>query len=170
MPIKSLLGALAFVVGAIVGAVWIVDAMPGARTQRPHAPPRVVGSAPPEGLLSGLVKSPLPASEETAPTRMARAEVASDPQPIDLEGGTPPAEEPAFAASRAISEPVPEATDDERPAPSAAGAFTGAAVATLCKGAGSACGSSAECCPGLACAGGVAGYGTPGRCEGDTAR
>jgi hypothetical protein len=39
------------------------------------------------------------------------------------------------------------------------------AVALGCRGSGSACLSSADCCPGLGCAGGVAGFGTPGRCD-----
>lgn len=54
-------------------------------------------------------------------------------------------------------------TSREARAAAAAGSF---AAALGCAGAGHACRSSAECCPGLACAGGIAGYGTVGRCEG----
>lgn len=76
--------------------------------------------------------------------------------------------EEALASSRRVSEPR-----DVAPAPpeeSLAAAGPGAAARSLCRGAGLACGSSAECCPGLSCAGGVAGYGTKGRCEGQLTR
>lgn len=77
--------------------------------------------------------------------------------------------ERALAASRRGSE---QSAAGQQP-PSSSGsrealatAFSGASSAALgCDGAGHACLSSAECCPGLACAGGVAGYGTVGRCE-----
>jgi hypothetical protein len=169
MTIKSLLGALAFVLGAIAGAVWIVSAMPGASTGGADAGGRVVGSARPEGLFSGLVKKPAPAPTEAEGTQLASRSQAEEPELDAPETGVPREADPAPVAL-ASSEPDPRGAV-ERPAPPAeGGAFAGAAVVTLCKGAGFACGSSAECCPGLACAGGVAGYGTPGRCQGDTAR
>lgn len=82
--------------------------------------------------------------------------------------------EQALAASRRSSQPRTGAArtgGGPGPAPAAsreavAAATAGAsAVALGCEGAGLACLSSAECCPGLACEGGVAGYGTVGRCE-----
>jgi len=77
--------------------------------------------------------------------------------------------EQALAASRRISEPVgagrQEAASPASREALAAAAAGSSAVALGCAGVGLACLSSAECCPGFACAGGVAGYGTVGRCE-----
>jgi len=77
--------------------------------------------------------------------------------------------ERALAASRRISEPTAEGKQESASQASgealAAAAAGSSAVALGCDGEGFACRSGADCCPGLACAGGVAGYGTVGRCQ-----
>lgn len=76
------------------------------------------------------------------------------------------ATEQALASSQWISQPPADAVpfSPSREARDAA-ADRASAAALGCREAASACLSSADCCPGLACAGGVAAYGTPGRCE-----
>lgn len=78
--------------------------------------------------------------------------------------------EEAIASSRRISEspvresgPAPQGEASEAAPPAVA-------VGALCRGAGLECRSSADCCPGLSCAGGVAGFGTAGRCAGEEVR
>lgn len=118
-----------------------------------------------------------------------RALAAAAARPGPLHAGAPPSDrafgaqpqddaqieeelrwtERALAASRRIAEPAaagrPAAASPASREALAAAASGSSAVALGCGGAGLACLSSADCCPGLACAGGVAGYGTPGRCE-----
>lgn len=65
----------------------------------------------------------------------------------------------AIRASRRVSDPG-------EPAPRPAARTAHPPMVATCSSAGLACRSSVECCPGLACTGGVAGYGTSGRCEG----
>jgi hypothetical protein len=64
-----------------------------------------------------------------------------------------------FAAAGEASPPLPGR--DARPVAAA----RAASVASACSGAGDSCLSTAECCEGFACAGGIAGFATPGRCE-----
>jgi hypothetical protein len=52
-----------------------------------------------------------------------------------------------------------------RARPDASRAAGHPAPALACAAAGTSCLSSAQCCSGLACAGGVAGFGTRGRCQ-----
>lgn len=83
--------------------------------------------------------------------------------PGDLEEELRRAER-ALATSRRSSTPESEA--DAASSDVLARAVSGASAEALgCGRAGSACGSSADCCPSLACVGGIGGYGTPGRCE-----
>lgn len=76
--------------------------------------------------------------------------------------------EEALDASRAVAEESAQAGGDV-PMPGSdaspqARALAGSRVAA-CGGSGATCSSSADCCAGLACAGGVPGFATRGRCE-----
>jgi hypothetical protein len=127
--------------------------------------------------------APDPTIEEAYPQRTP---AAAHPRPVrggagatTRAGGTGPEPaapieaqlhwtESALGASQRSFEPAVARHASASPASReavAAAASGAAAVALGCEGAGLACQSSADCCPGLACAGGVAGYGTVGRCE-----
>jgi len=71
----------------------------------------------------------------------------------------------ALDSSHRLSEPPLAAPlpDPPQPAPGRSGRRV--PIVARCGGAGLGCRSSADCCPGLACTGGVAGYGTSGVCE-----
>lgn len=110
-------------------------------------------------------RDPVAADTATAPVRRA------DPEPRPTGEHLARIEEEvrstdaAIAASRRLSG-VPEVEKDVENAKPASRARSapGVSVTTLCRAAGSTCTSSADCCPGLSCAGGVAGYGTAGTC------
>jgi hypothetical protein len=77
--------------------------------------------------------------------------------------------EDALETSRDRAEEAIGQADARAPAPpppvSAEAAAKAASVRFACGGEGSSCSSSANCCAGLACAGGVPGFGARGRCE-----
>jgi len=95
---------------------------------------------------------------DRAGSRTPRPDPVPDAQLEEELGWT----EEAIAASHQLA-------DRAGAAPAQSGARSRAAPAPAapleCKDEGHACLSAAECCPGLACAGGVAGFGTRGRCE-----
>lgn len=156
--------AAAAVVGAGAALVGHRTPAPGSETElaRAGARPDVVGSA---------------SARTPAARRRSVAASASDP----AAGGARSANAPAAPAGephaqldeelRWTQEAIEssQGISESRVAParareSRAGAGSGASALLPCTGTGRECRSSADCCPGLACAGGLAGYGTPGRC------
>lgn len=139
---------------AHAGAVESRRAGGASPLERNATPPRALARAD-EQALSDQGARPAPAP------RAALERSPSAGSETDLDEELRLTEE-AVAASRRLSAPF----EEEGPAPAPARRATGpAASAHACLSAGHSCRSGAECCAGLACAGGVAGYGTPGRCE-----
>lgn len=167
------IGLFAVAGAAVALALLRVDsgppATPDAAVQR-DAPTRGGGAAPARSPQPEAAQDrPAPASDPTGPAvgsdRVERPEAEHD---AHLEEELRWTEE-AIAASRDRAEGGFREPEPDRPREPASRVAFGAAAA-LCKGAGSSCGSSADCCAGLACVGGVAGYGTPGRCEAPVGR
>lgn len=175
MRIRWLLGTL--VAAAAVGAATALVGRPGFAPEIAlagnEAPP-AGGEAAPEGTRRAPVpkrryaKARPAASGGDAPGAAdGAAATAGDPAQLEEELRWT---RDAIEASRRLSDPA-RVEPDPAPAPEARDAAgTGMSGSILCRGSGFECRSSAECCPGLACAGGVAGYGTSGRCVGADAR
>lgn len=158
-PWKSMLWMLAAVTAIGVGTALVGHGAfgPSGPSAASDGGTRVVGGRSPEGVLpesrrhadaTRPASAPAPSAEEGEPDAQQTEEVRWT--------------ETALESWREVAEPGVGSA----PAPSEAGAAQGfgAAAAALCSGEGLECRSSADCCPGLACAGGVAGYGTSGRC------
>lgn len=149
MSVKGMLWALGFAGAAVLAVAWMTDRLPPPRFAR--VPGVLAAEAPPEA------SAPAPRLEAAAPPRPADPAPAPTAMAHDQE--PPGSEELVSPVSRAFDRPsTPTPQDRAEIAP-------GPAVMALCAPAGSRCGSSADCCPGLACDGGMAGYGTAGRCE-----
>jgi imidazolonepropionase-like amidohydrolase len=179
--------ARAIILAVVVGEIWLFrDAFVPASTERPAAARRVDAPVADESIL------PFAPATEYAPDEVARVRqvvTAAAPASRTAQRTATPARplesdaereariddelertERALAASRRRDTSSTVRAADARPAPSPearAAAIAGASASLLeCRDAGAVCRSSADCCPGLGCAGGVAGFGTPGRCEG----
>lgn len=137
----------------------LMDRRPDPEAQEPAgraAPPPAAVDPVPEGAAT-----PPPAYDRTRLARRPPAEPA-----VELDEELAYTEE-AIAASRHLSEAFERealAPPPARPAASSGGTAS-ARVVHACEAAGHTCLSSADCCAGLACAGGLAGYGTLGSCE-----
>lgn len=162
---------MAWALGASA-AVGTAMALFGQATSQPPAPSPLEGDRAARVVAEPdrVDERPLPPLEP-APSRRGVVDAEPPEAEIDLEAIEEELRRTheAIEASRRIAERMGMGDD---PAPSAerATAAPSVAIRALCTGAGLACRSSADCCPGLACSGGVGGYGTPGRCEGESAR
>lgn len=168
MFVKWMLWALAasVAVGAGTAVVGHLARAPSARSGTALARD---AAAP---VVAGADARPAPVRERRTPV-----ETAARPAPSGGDAGPDPAAsgasavgaerrstEAAIAASRRISQP--ESVQPDPASSRAPGVLRAVAAVSLCKDEGRECRSSADCCAGLACAGGVAGYGVSGRCEG----
>lgn len=176
----AVVGAVAGLVGLGTGAVLFMATGPGSPTELEPAEARYVArsardESPPD-IVRGGVFDDTTVDTEVEPRHAGAHRDHAEPRVVWTESDRAAAieeeivaTERALAASRRISQPTaawnaestPQASDE-----ALAAAIAGSsAVALGCEGEGLACRSGADCCPGLACAGGIAGYGTVGRCE-----
>jgi hypothetical protein len=193
-PRTLLLAGVGFAVlaAALLAERSIEPEMPPAATPAPRAagdsvepqrggapdaaePQRAGGPSPLEReRAAALVRTLARAEQPARVDEVARPAPPSAPPPAASRASEPEMDldqelrltEEAVAASRRLSAPFEVEGSDPAPheAP-ARRAEASLASAHACLSAGHICRSGAECCQGLACAGGVAGYGTPGRCE-----
>jgi len=179
MPVKWMLAAL-----GVAAAVGIGTALVAGRSSEPaegedagfaqHGAPQDGAASPEEGSFFddfGLA--------DRADRGAGRSLAAPDSLPSlgSATGSPPTAEEAAdldeelhlteaaIESSLRLSQPEREPADAAPSQEARSAANQGRAAASLCRRSGLECRSSADCCPGLACSGGVAGYGTAGRCE-----
>lgn len=173
MRARWLLWTLAAAAGLVAGTA-LVDPAPRRPPAAPAAAatrdvPRLAHAAAPDARGSSDAIAQI-AIAAAPPQRVREGAGAADHPSAASAGSAADLEEElrwteeAIAASQRLASPpdVAPRPDPPREAPAAS---AGAAIVALCSGAGLECHGSADCCPGLACVGGVAGYGTLGRCE-----